>query len=359
VPVEILTCHGDDAKRWDALIASLPPHAQDVHFTSAYARVQEIAGANPAMLVASNPAGMVISPIDLRFIGQGPHMDVANLYGYGGRYWRLIHGEFAVEARHIEISALNTQCNGWMRSVGVVSEFCAQHPTLYGIGAASEKPEKYVVLMDLRQREEQIYSAMRRAHRRSIRKADEAGVVVSRAEINPDNMLLMATLYRTSMARLGAAQRWQFPTSYFDAHANELGEDGCSLYLAGLPGGVDRTLLVVHHGDVAYAHFLGSTGENLRIGIDENLYYRVALDLKMRGFKTFHLGGGAISSPDDSLFQFKSGFSDWLVPVFRTFRVLDSAAYDLLCFEKKMAEIAKHGRESISTFQPIYRREFL
>ena len=60
-----------------------------------------------------------------------------------------------------------------------------------------------------------------------------------------------------------------------------------------------------------YGHYHLSGSDKAYLGLSPNNYmlYNAALELKRRGVRRFHLGGGTTSGEDDSLFCFKSRFS--------------------------------------------------
>src|SRR5262249_9679449 len=140
----------------------------------------------------------------------------------------------------------------------------------------------------------------------------------------------------------------------------ELPDDNVSVFVVNYNGRRERALMVTHWGDAAYAQFLASTGENTDQGLDDFLYFETACFLKMNFCcKRFVLGGGLTAAPDDSLLRFKLGFSSERAPLRSYFRLGNEDGYKQLSDRKRQAEIAEHGRESASTFLPVYRREFV
>jgi hypothetical protein len=62
------------------------------------------------------------------------------------------------------------------------------------------------------------------------------------------------------------------------------------------------------------------------------------------------------ASPDDSLFVFKSGFSDRRATLHTYHRVLDRPTYDELCVLKEKHERATGACVADPGFFPLYRR---
>ena len=345
---KLLSCT-EDAAEWDRLFEALPPELQDVHFTSAYARVQLFDGkpGEGYLAVFGDKNGAVLLPLRWRPINGGPYSDIMNLYGYGGPLmigdsepWRL---------------SWHRQLHKWATDNGVVCEFQVLHPLLldYQFGLLRHGPvnivftKDVVVIDDLKQFN--LTKVSRRVRRGVVRGACEDRVLFSEGRA----WFTFARLYEQSMARLDGAERWRFSEDYWWAHMREKGVDARIFFI----DQDKRALLTVGHGSTAYAHFLGSNGADLHEGLDELLYYNAAQVLAEK-YDRFHLGGGLTESVNDSLLFFKRGFSDRLYRVGTYSRVFMPDVYENLIEVKKWEERKEFGRESTQPWFPQYRREF-
>ena len=321
-----------DREKWDGFFGRLPSKYRDVHFTSAYARIQLLAEAETSeavLAVSERGEDFVMQPFMLRRI-DGNHFDVGSLYGYGG--------------------AVGTVVDCMLHPMLAVSEYCSLHPMCLSYGEVVDLGHRKVVHIEL----DSFESNLNRSVRRALVKARNAKISVNET---PDMIPVFHELYRQLMEAKGSAKHWQFPLKYFFAHEEE--KVGAMWFFAMLPMvGIVRGLLTIGIGEVAYAHFLGSDGKCRHLGVDELLYFEAAVKLRELGFKFFHLGGGTTNEPDDSLFTFKSGFSKNRLNAHRLGRVLNKIDYDALVRDKIESEYAEHGRPSMSKWFPAYRRPF-
>jgi hypothetical protein len=338
----------DDRAEWDSFFHKLPSELQDVHFTSAYARVQLSHYKGHALLfVFGDRTYFVMQPFLMSSVGTD-YYELASLYGYGGP----VATDENLAARYQD------ELWNWARHTGVAAEFCCLHPLYNALQAKlldqitmTFAAAKEIVVIDLT---EFSLEHLRRRVRRGIKAAQDAGAVVRIGTARG-----FSVLYDMSMKRLTAGERWLYPYEYWEAHDREsIGARFYELDTARVTGILQRSLLTIGNGETAYAHFLGSDGESRHEGLDEFLYYTVACDLRDRGFKRFHLGGGLTTLSGDSLLTFKSGFSDKRLVANRYGRIFDAVAYDSLCNRKAMQEQELHGRESKAQFFPAYRRPF-
>jgi hypothetical protein len=159
------------------------------------------------------------------------------------------------------------------------------------------------------------------------------------------------------MARRGAASRWIFPENFFSNTVECLGTARTSLFFAYINARVESAYLILHDFGTVYYHFSGTRVDRGRIGIDTLMFYELACWSRSLGYQRCYLGGGVTRRDDDSLLIFKSGFSSDRAPLYNYFCVHDRAAYDELCLKKCDFEIKTTGRQSTSSFMPLYRRE--
>jgi hypothetical protein len=105
-------------------------------------------------------------------------------------------------------------------------------------------------------------------------------------------------------------------------------------------------------GDIVQFHLSGTSPEFVKSGPSKLMLHRVRLWAKEAGFRWLHLGGG-VGASEDSLFEFKAGFSD-LREVFSSFRaVLDAERYEVLVQRWSSATGAR--ADDPGAFFPAYR----
>lgn len=343
--------NADEALKWDTLFQQLPVERRDLHFTSAYARVQEHLGGKTMLAALSSQNFVIIQPFHLRTVPASASFDLCSLYGYGGPVSN-IHPSAILD---VALDRFRHELQSYCASLSVVAEFGRLHP-LHATHQFSLlernaiRAEKNVVIIPLTNFTTKTVS---RRVRRALFKTQDT-IAVTNMMPGPAEREDFAKLYAASMERKHASARWNVSREYLDAHFDEL---DARLFHASNGEGV-RMLMVLGFGRNAYAHFLASNDLARHSGLDERLYYDAGQLLRADGYDLFHLGGGTTPDADDSLLAFKQGFGGAPFSTFTYQRVVDEQKYTALASAKACAEFREHGRESISGFFPIYRRDF-
>jgi hypothetical protein len=161
-----------------------------------------------------------------------------------------------------------------------------------------------------------------------IRGNQRAGWAVERVAgpaASPTQRSAFATAYGETMARVGAAERYLYPGSYFE---RILGFPQSHLLLARSPGGELEAGAIAAVSDGLLHYYLGGTAE---AAIEASPFKNVVstmLDFADELGVALNLGGGV--EPGDGLERFKRGFANATAP-FRTHEVIaDASAYEQL-----------------------------
>ena len=180
-----------------------------------------------------------------------------------------------------------------------------QRPLLTGLGnfAVSQTVAIDLTLSAVAQR-----SLFRRDHRRQINRLRRSDVTcvqdAERAYLGE-----FRSIYYETMRRVGAAERYFFPATYFDRLAQALGSRLRHFVCFQDNRAILAGLFVVCQGILQY-HLGGTRDAALALAPLKLLLDEVRLWATDQGLRVFHLGGGATRQPDDSLLFFKKGFSD-------------------------------------------------
>jgi lipid II:glycine glycyltransferase (peptidoglycan interpeptide bridge formation enzyme) len=186
------------------------------------------------------------------------------------------------------------------------------------------------VSMDLSLSRDAAYQVMRRDIRRPIQRAAELGVVATQ-DVAFDYFEAFVDLYRQTMERLSASSSYRFDLAYFEALREALGPR-LSLWCVDIEGDVAAAGLFVETCGIIQYHLSAISDRHLGFAPNKALIADVRDWGATRGDRSLHLGGG-VGGENDSLFHFKSGFSDLRHP-FHTLRVvLDAAHYEQLVTE--------------------------
>lgn len=303
-----------DAPAWEAIVGRVP---HDFYHRSAYVALaaEHEGGAARALLVEDGPRGMLL-PLIIRPI-PGSTSDATSPYGYPGPLvWGTTAPEFARDAFRAGIELLGSE--------GIVSLFVRLHPLLdatppAGVGTLVAHGE--TVSIDLSRSPEELWAQTRDNHRRDIGKALRAGYV-ARVDEAWEHFEAFVRLYRGTMERLGAEERYMFDEGYFRKLRTALGPS-LKLWLVLTGDVVAAAVLFVETAGIVQYHLSGSDERYAHARPTKLLIHTAAAWAKERGDLRLHLGGG-VGGADDSLMHFKAGFSDDR-HVFHTLRVVVAA----------------------------------
>lgn len=271
--------------------------------------------------------------------------DATSAYGYGGPVLSSdAPARFADDALGAAIALL--------REHGCVSWFIRLHPLLNAgwdsrLGLVVEQGE--TVSMDLTKSPERQWQETQSRHKLGINRARRAGVTV-RLDREFATLPRFVELYNETMTRLEASPYYFFDAQYYRTLERALGDD-LLLFVAEEAGCViGSALFTVANGSGIMQYHLSAWDWEYRHRQPTKTVIHAAREWgRTNGLHYLHLGGG-LGSANDSLFEFKRGFSPD-THVYRTQRlVVDPDRY-----------VALSGGdyttlEDLNGFFPAYRR---
>jgi len=337
---------------WDAFLADVP---HDFYHTASYGRLssQFDGGSAEAVLLTDGPRYfflpyLVRSLTTISWLGGGGRglFDISSPYGYPGPLFSADVELFASDAVALWRETI--------RERGAVSGFTRLHTLLpapltemSAHGAVVDRGR--TVSVDLTLSNEELWRQTRENHRRDIVKMRKLGLTVG-IEDSPDAYAAFIQMYRETMDRVGASTYYYFSDEYFSALRQSLGPI-LSLCIvrsaAGEPLG--GGLFTECHGIVQY-HLGGTYNAALEVRPSKLMFDFVRTWAKERGNHVLHLGGG-FGAKEDSLFEFKAGFSPRRHRFCTWHVIFDASAY------RSLAEQRRAEAEPIndSEFFPLYR----
>lgn len=301
-----------------------------------------------AFLVEDGARAMLLPVIVRRLRTAGINAcDVVSPFGYPGPLFRgeTAGADFMAAASHA--------LDGALRERGVVSAFVRLHPILnrehhaFHVGAVIAHGE--TICIDLTQPAAQQWRETRHGHRYEITRARRAG---HRAYIDHEwrHFDVFVRLYHDTMRRVGAASYYFFTPEYFRQLREALGEH-LQLAVVDIGGEIAAAGLFTESCGIVQYHLSGMSDSFARLSPTKLMLDEMRTWARERGNRWMHLGGGLGAAPD-SLFRFKSGFSDARLP-FRTWRiVVDEVAYRRLV----TARAPQTDPSDLSSYFPAYRR---
>lgn len=354
--VEVLVgLRPEEFQRWERLCQDIP-HA-DVYFSPQYAQIYERKGDGAAhCFIYRSANGLVLYPFLLRRINDlalfhdvEECWDIITPYGYGGPLYSATDEQSLPQLVRGFLESFHTYCDGHR----IVTEFARLHPLLGNHRMLPESSKVFhheTIYIDLRQSEQDLWKEIRKGHKSSIKKALRFQVKVVRDE-DGRYTEQFHKLYINTMRRQQASPSYFFPLSFFKDILELLGQHA-SLFVALHDEKVVTAAIFMHYGDYVHYHFSGSDADYLHLCANHLLVYEVAKWAQQQGAQFFHLGGGL--QPNDSLFMFKSGFSDKRAPFYTYRRIHDSACYEQLG-KRKLEVEGLSGSAVDDGFFPQYR----
>lgn len=278
--------------------------------------------------------------------------DAISPYGYPG----FLLNEAAVSTPGFPDLAID-ELKRTFRSKNICSAFFRLHPILndnlnqiFTPGTFTDNGE--TVSVDLKISAAQIKSRTRRGHKSTINKCKRLGL---KARIVPylEYFDEFMEIYEETLGRVEASQSYYFGRSYFE----DLSKLGDCIHLCLVEKGdrIASACLFLECGGIVQAHLGGSKTEFLSqspfsLVFDYGRYWA-----QERGNEFFHMGGGVGGSNQDSLYIFKSGFSQQRHLFFTMRLIADEEKYHHLV-ELRAKSLNIEVEELLSTnFFPAYR----
>jgi Acetyltransferase (GNAT) domain len=265
----------------------------------------------------------------------------------------------------IVIPANNTTCSEKFlesfREVGaqsgIITAFFRLHPLL---PISLEVFAKYgtlvkhgqTVYIDLSLSLEEIEARFRKDHRKNIRKLISSGF---HAKINDWSLYEeFIQIYQTTMRRLSASSYYLFSEKYFADLRSSLGDRLNLCTILSPEGEVASSILFIATNNIVQTYLSGTAEKYLGQGSSKLEIATICRWAKENGKSVLHLGGG-LGASSDSLFYFKSGFSD-LKADFYTYRmILDREKYAKL-LQLSLEKAGDKINNNNSDFFPEYRQ---
>lgn len=258
----------------------------------------------------------------------GESMDKTTPYGYGGPLVKILTSDNYGVARSLK-EFFDYYCS-YSSDNCIVSEFIRFHPISemwkVWLDIINLTQINDVVTVDLTKGEESIWQGMKKSHRYSVRKSRKEGSAVSIIKKPTDSDIdTFIEIYSETMLRNKAGKKYYFSKEFLSDHFSML----------------DTILIQVEHRDQIigmsmfmlggkYMHYhLSGTVEDVRGLYPSNAIIWEAIRYGVEnGYELLHLGGGR--GRNDSLFDFKKGFSGITFPFYIGKLIFDHQKYEEL-----------------------------
>jgi Acetyltransferase (GNAT) domain len=176
------------------------------------------------------------------------------------------------------------------------------------VAAEIDRRTRIEYVLDLR--DPDLWSNVSSNHRRNIRKAQRASVVLERGAAT-DVCFEHARLQDASMERRLSRGEQVTADAKTRAFVSFVENAAGEIFRARLGGRVLSSILVLRAARGAYYHSAGTSPEGMEVGASHFLIKQVVEFLRTEGHEEFNLGGADASNP--GLERFKAGFGARLV----------------------------------------------
>lgn len=335
-------------ERWDEVLDTFLPAERDIYFREEYVRLYETNTEKAACCMVNDGEQTMLFPLLSRtfeYQGQTLH-DFETAYGYGGPVWHQADERFKSAALLMMVDELKRQ--------NYVAGFVRFHPLLanyegFSVGRLIE--DRKTVAIDLSLDENDIW--MKEIHtknRNVIKKGEKSGLTFV---VDNDYKCLpeFLRLYDATMDKLAAADFYYFKQQYYEEFVKTLPNSFLGIVL--YEDRVVSAAIFMYEGEYGHYHLSGSDVSALKLSPNNFMLWHAALELKSRGVKVLHLGGGTTSAEDDSLFCFKSRFSKHTYQFCLGKLIFNEHLYQSICsdWEAKNPDKAEHYKHFLLKYK--------
>ncbi|MFH1119580.1 MAG: GNAT family N-acetyltransferase [Bacteroidota bacterium] len=290
---------------WREALEKISPENLDINFLPEWYKTwQEHEQAEPKCLVAEMDGYIFIYPFFLKSIDDfdlgETYYDIQTAYGYGG----VITNR--TDLPESAISGFNREVNKWLFENKVVAEFIREHPLLNHCRRDAEytKVRQNIYIETYRH-----YRIPDKKARQNVNKLFRNVHISVLMDDRLDRLDDFINLYNLNTIRLNMSKFYFFPESYFLKVRELLNEHARLIHILYKDKIINSTLFLFY-GNKGTLHLAGSDHEYQTLRGNDLMYYSAIELSKNMGLEILAIGGGISANEDDSLFRFKSKFSD-------------------------------------------------
>lgn len=305
---------------------------------------------DPILFIYQEDDGFLSLPLIKRKIEQTPYFDCTSVYGYTGALTNL---NAASLVGTDFMRRFSNALKEFLLKEGIVCCFSVLHPLFKqkeifkSIEGGSIQEIGKTVAIDLQISLEEQRLRYRRPIRLKIKQLRRKGFEVYQADSDSQVKEFIA-IYHENMLKVGASSKYLFEDSYFE-HFMHAVDFKSELLLAYHGGKIVAGAMVAITNDIVQLHLAGTRNEFLKDSPMKLIFDEAALLGRAEDAKLLHLGSG-VGGKEDSLFHFKTGFSDNLFDFSAWQFVVNEVVYNELVQNK-----LKKGLTPNPHYFPLYR----
>ncbi|PWN60609.1 GNAT family N-acetyltransferase [Chryseobacterium oncorhynchi] len=325
---------------WNEIVKSSTVY--DFHHTAFYHSIDN--DFNSKLFVAYNNDEFIALPLVIRPIEQTDFFDCTSVYGYAGpitnrENFNLDHG-FKVFFKE----SFNKYC----LENSIISVFSRLHPLIDNANFFDNFGKivnvNKTVAIDLTLSPEEQRVQYRKSNKSEINQLKRKGFLVTEA-FNQSDIDSFVSIYYETMERVNAAPSYFFSKEYFNSFLNNDNFES-KLLLAKYEDKVTAGAIFTMTKKIMQYHLAGTSEQYIRETPMKLILDQARLLGNEFNMEFLHLGGGVGGSDDDSLFRFKSGFSNKKCEFKIWQYIIDTAKYN---------KLSEKVTDKNSAFFPLYR----
>lgn len=316
----------------------------DFYHTYSYNNFYTQHGDEPVLFCFKNEGIEIILPLIVRKIDNSEFIDVTSAYGYVGPLssQKELPSDILIDFSKSLIE--------YFKSNKTVSVFSRMHPSFENdllIGNIGEIiPLSQTVYIDLTQELSLQKKQYRKGVKSDLSKLNREGYELFE-DTDKEFIDEFIEIYNENMLRVEAKEEYFFDRSYYDMIFNSP-DINSKLYFVVKDGIKVAASIFVFTDKIIQYHLSATRGEYLHNSPVRLLIDHVRIYGTENGYKELHLGGG-LGSSEDSLFNFKAGFSKERHQ-FKIWKyIVNQEAYDSLVKERNI--------NNDSDYFPLYRAD--
>ncbi len=299
----------------------------------------------PVLCVFTFGDDFIAIPFVIRAIPNSIYFDCTSVYGYSGPISNIVLNTIILEFQN----QFKEELLLFFKENNIIAAFSRLHPLLNNHSIFSNfgivNNVNYTVAIDLSLPPEKQREQYRNSNKYELNQLRKNGFEVVETNSKEDIDAFISIYYET-MKRLDASKEFYFDYDYFNSIFFNTNFKSKLLVVKKEGIIISGAVFTIAKKTMQY-HLAGTTEKFMKMApmkliLDEARLLGNALNLDF-----LHLGGGVSSSVDDSLFRFKTGFSEDRYQ-FKTWQlVVDKIKYNQLVKENEI--------EIESDFFPLYR----
>jgi len=315
-------------ERWRAVLRKT---RHDVYHRPEYVRISAAhEGGEPVAFYAEDESGSLLLPLLLREIPDTRQIDATSPYGYPAPIWTT--------------SDPNPHWMAFLDAAqkrSIVSAFVRLHPlmpcptvsSLKRSDTAAVVEHGPTVWIDCTQSPEEMWEDTRSDHRSDIRRLQRRDYSVQVGEEgSPSTDLLpkFVRLYRQTMDRVDADSFYYFSDDYFQSWTGPLQSYSQIAVVHDESGEAAAAGLFTEVNGWMQYHLSGTAEAHRKLAPSKLMIHEMRIRAYKAGTDRLHLGGG-LGANEDSIFNFKAGFSSSRA-TFQSLRIMcDEETYWTVC----------------------------